>query len=383
VKIVCASSVLFGREAFETLGEVVVLPDGEIGPAALKGADALIVRSKTDITEALLGACDVSFVGTATAGTDHLDVDYLNHRMIGWCAAPGCNANSVAEYVLTALLCLAGRHDLELAGRKIGVIGVGQVGGRVAQQAQVLGLEPLRNDPPLQMATGDPNFLPLDYVLRNADFVTLHVPLTTGGPFPTRHMVNCRFFARARGGLTFINTARGEVVEAEALRDALEHGVLARLVLDVWEREPEIAPELLARTDLATPHIAGYSFEGRLNGTLAVYREACHFFEIEGSWMPDELLFPPAPEISLDARGLTDEAVLREITRRAYDIEADDRALRAGIGADATAAALHFEQLRRNYPPRREFTAVKLRIAHAEPALLEKVAALGFQVMPF
>ncbi len=382
VKIVCASSVLFAREAFETLGETVILPDDSITAADLKDADALIVRSKTPITPALIENTRLSFVGTATAGTDHMDTGYLNHLPLAWCAAPGCNANSVAEYAATALLCLANRHGLELAGLLAGVVGVGQVGTRVAQKLEGLGMAVLRNDPPLQAATHDPLFLPLEDVAREADVLTLHVPLTQKGPFPTQHLANSSFFAGLKPGCLFLNASRGEVVKTDSLLYALAHGVVSHAVLDVWEHEPDISPAMLEKASLGTPHIAGYSFEGRLNGTLAVYREACHFFEVEESWEPDASLFPPGKTLVADARGQSDEAVLWELVRQAFDIEADDRALRGGAGSER-ALGERFSRLRKNYPARREFPSVQARIQHASPGLLEKVAALGFQIAAY
>jgi erythronate-4-phosphate dehydrogenase len=383
VKIVCASSVLFAREAFETLGETVVLPDASITPADLKDADALIVRSKTLVNERLIENTRLSFIGTATAGTDHLDIDYLNHIPLAWAAAPGCNANSVSEYFTAAMLCLARRHGFELEGKKVGIIGVGQVGSRVLQKAEALGLMVLRNDPPLQAATGDPLFLPLEEVLGEADILTMHVPLEYGGRYPTNQMANCKFFAGFKPGCVFINASRGEVVDTEALLYAMEHGAVLHAVLDVWENEPVISRAMIKKANLATPHIAGYSFEGRLNGTWAVYQELCHFLEVEPKWRPDEHVFPKAPEVQVDALGLSDEAALWEIVRRAYDIEKDDAALRAGPTDNDASWGMHFNELRRNYPPRREFQSVRVQLRHAGTGLLEKAAALGFQIAAF
>ena len=380
MKIVCASSVLFGREAFSTLGEIVVLPDRAITKKDLQDADALIVRSKTTINEALLEGTPVGFVGMATAGTDHMDLNYLAHSPLAWSAAPGCNANSVAEYFTAALLFLAHRSGFVLENMVVGVVGVGQVGGRVVQKAEAMGMTVLRNDPPLQVATGDTGFVPIEEVLRHADILTFHVPLTQVGTYPTRGMVKCNFLASARPGCIFINAARGEVVDSEALMFALEQHIVSHAVLDVWENEPFISPALLQKVALGTPHIAGYSFEGRLNGTMQIYREACHYFEIEPGWSPDESVFPRAPEIRADTRGKSDEAVLWEIVRAAYDIEADDRALRTGAGYDETARAMHFDALRRDYPARREFPAVSVVLEHASAELRAKVGALGFRV---
>jgi erythronate-4-phosphate dehydrogenase len=383
VKIVCASSVLFGREAFQSLGDVVIVPDYELSNDILNDADALIVRSKTKITAKLLEGTRVGFVGTATAGYDHMDTDFLHYADIAWCAAPGCNANSVSEYIAAALLCLGQRHHFDLAGKVIGVIGVGQVGGRVAKKAEALGMKVLRNDPPLALSSDELGFVSLEDVLHEADIITLHVPLTRTGKFPTFHMADCHFFEHMKPGCLFVNAARGEAVESDGLLFALEKGFVGHAVLDVWEGEPLIPRKLLEKIDIGTSHIAGWSFEGRLNGTLQVYREACHFFEAEPKWAPEEKNLPPprVPEISVDANGKSDESVLWEIVRAAYDIEADDRALRASLIRDEPARATHFDTLRRMYPNRREFAAINVRLAHASPELKQTVFGLGFRVV--
>ncbi len=375
MKIVCAASVLLGREAFSTLGETIVLPDRAITSEHLRDADALVVRSKTDVNAELLDGTRVSFVGTATAGFDHFDTDYLDQAEIAWYAAAGCNANSVAEYVVAALLCLGRRHDLTLAGRTLGVIGVGQVGGRVVRKAEALGLRVFQNDPPRALAEGDSIFQPLETVLAEADILTLHVPLTDGGPFATRGMGNCRFFGRCQPGMLLLNSSRGEVIESDSLMFALEHETISRVVLDVWENEPNIRQDLLARADLATPHIAGYSFEGRLNGTLQVYRELCHFLEVEPTWEPAASALPPGSVITFDASGLEPEEVLWRAVRAAYDIEADDRVLRIGAVAEVGA---RFETLRKTYGVRREFSAATVRIAGLTSDVRQTLEALGF-----
>lgn len=376
----CAASVLAGREAFGSLGDVVVRPDDRIGPADVRDADALIVRSKTRVNRALLEGSSVAFVGTATAGFDHLDTAWLDAAGLAWCAAPGCNANSVSEYIVAALLTLARRGGFELAGRTLGVIGVGQVGGRVAAKAGALGLRVLRNDPPLQLATQEAIYLPLSEVLREADLVTLHVPLTDAGPFPTRHMAHCDFFARLRPGAYFLNASRGEVAETDALLLALGRGAVRAAALDVWENEPDIPAALLEKAALGTPHIAGYSYDGRLNGTVAVYREACRFFETAPAWNPAGTAGPPGAVLEADARGRSDEEILRDLVRRAYDIEADDAALRRGASGESLAD--RFRRLRHAYADRREFPLFTVRLAHGSPGLAQKIATLGFRFSP-
>jgi erythronate-4-phosphate dehydrogenase len=381
MRTVCAASVLFGREAFATLGEVVVLPDRKIGREDLRGADALVVRSKTKVDRTLLDGTGVRYVGTATAGFDHLDTAALESAGVHWFAAAGCNATSVAEWFVSALLALGERHGLDGEGRTLAVVGIGQVGRRVVARAAALGLRVLQNDPPRRAAEGDaaPELLDLDAILPQADVVTLHVPLADGGRWPTRRLAGARFFERLRPGAVFVNASRGEVVDEGALLGALRDGRVRHAVLDVWENEPEIDNGLLARADLGTPHIAGYSFDGKLRGTEMVYADLCRFAGRPPVWDAGALAPAPArPRIELDARGLGVPAALWEAVRQIYDIRDDDRALRGGPAGDAAALGERFERLRKEYPVRREFATAAVRVSGGDPSLPRRLAALGF-----
>jgi len=381
MKIVCAKNMPLVREAFGTLGEPVVLEGRAIGPADVRDAALLAIRSTTMVDRALLDGSAVRFVGTATIGTDHMDIPYLERQGIRWCSAAGCNANSVSEYVTAALLCLAERHGLSLAGLTLGVIGVGNVGSLVVRKGRALGLRVLQNDPPKQAQTGAAEFVPLDALLAQSDIVTCHVPLERDGEHPTFHMADARFFEKCKPGCIFLNAARGAVVDTDALLAALAAGKVAHAVIDTWEGEPEFRPDLLERVDLGTPHIAGHSFEGKVFGTVMVYREACTFLGRTPDWSHEPLMPEPVvPELVVDAADATDESVLRQLVRRVYDIEADDRRLREGAGGDAAARAAHFDGLRKNYPMRREFRFTRVRVAHCGAPLRAKIANLGFQV---
>ena len=274
MNIICASSLALGREIFSTLGEVTVMAERDIDAAAVRDADALIIRSKVRVNRELLEGSRVSFVGTATAGTDHLDLPWLEERGIAWTAAPGCNARSVAEYVVAALLRLAVRHHFALDGKCLALVGVGHVGRRLADLAPMLGLKVLLNDPPRHAAEGLATLRPLDEILPQADLVSLHVPLTLAGDYATRHLVDCRFLSALKPGCLFVNASRGEVVDEESLLLARDRGYISRAVLDVFEHEPRLRREVAAQADLVSPHIAGYSYEGRVNGTHLCYEEA-------------------------------------------------------------------------------------------------------------
>jgi erythronate-4-phosphate dehydrogenase len=381
MKIVCAETVLLGSEAFSNAGITTVMPDREISRDDLTDADALIVRSKTRIDMDLLEGTPVQFVGTATAGTDHIDRQALSAAGIYWCASPGCNANSVSEYIIAALLVLAHRHGFDLQGRSIGVVGCGQVGSRVAAKCESLGMRVLRNDPPLAAASADPDYYPLETVLGESDIVTLHVPLVRDGPWPTCRMTDYRFFEQLKPGAVFMNAARGSVCDYDALLEARQAGAVSRMVIDVWNPEPAFRPDVLQRADLATAHIAGHSFEGKLNGTVACYNELCNFFEIPRTW-DTALSLPqaPVPVLETDCTGLDDEALLREIVRAVYDIEADDVLIRKAAVPDEVDRARNFDALRKHYRTRREFGCTEILAAHAAPSLLAKAEGLGFRI---
>ena len=378
--IVADENMPMAEAAFSTIGEVRLRPGRAITRDALRGAEVLAVRSVTEVNADLLEGTPVRFVGTATIGVDHVDRDYLARREIGFSSAPGCNANSVAEYVAAALLTLADRRGEALAGKTLGVIGCGNVGSRVAAKAEALGMRVLRNDPPLARETGDAVYRPIDELFA-ADFVTVHVPLTREGEDATWHLVNADFLDRMGPEATLLNSSRGAVVDTSALRDALERGALRDAVLDVWEGEPNIDFGLLDRVALGTPHIAGYSYDGKLNGTQMVYEAACRCLGLDATI--DVRAIGPAPdkpELTLTAAGRPEQEVIREAVRELYDIEADDRRLRAAAALPAERRGPRFDELRKTYPVRREFPNTRLRLAGASPTLTRTLAALGFKL---
>jgi erythronate-4-phosphate dehydrogenase len=286
MKIVADPNIPFVREAFGALGEIVFVPGRQMDAAIVRDADLLLVRSVTPVNAALLDGSRVKFVATATIGTDHIDLDYLQSRSIGFSSAAGSNANSVAEYVVTAMLEVAHRRKFRLRDKTLGVIGVGNVGTRVSRYAEALGMRVLRNDPPRARTERLTDFVPIERVLSDADIITLHVPLTKEGAHATHHMVAKDTLAALEDRRPIlINTSRGAVVDNKALLKAIDGERLGGVVLDVWENEPNISPELLDVVEIGTPHIAGYSFDGKANGTQMIYEAACKFFGIEPSRM--------------------------------------------------------------------------------------------------
>ena len=376
----------FVNEAFGTLGDTVVIPGREIGAIDVRDADILAIRSTTRVDRALLDGSSVKFVGTATIGTDHIDTQYLGKTGITCYSAAGCNANSVSEYVAAALVSLATRHALRLDDLTLGVIGVGNVGKLVVPKAQCLGLRVLQNDPPRQRVEGNTNagqgFVDLATILDEADIITLHVPLTLSGPDPTHHMADTKFFERVKKGAVLINSSRGAVVDSPALLRALQAGVIQHAVVDTWEDEPEYPTELLDAVTLGTPHIAGYSFEGRVNGTVMVYEAACQHLSTPAVWNPSGLLpTPPCPECQANAGDLTDIQVLQHVICSSYDIEKDDTQLRAGSTTNSARRGSQFDTLRQTYPVRREFFATKVVLKNGSPELARTIESLGFSVV--
>jgi erythronate-4-phosphate dehydrogenase len=370
----------FATEAFSTLGKVRSLPGRKIQRSDVVGADILAVRSVTRVDESLLAGSGVRFVGTATIGTDHVDTAWLEQAGIGFSAAPGCNAVSVAEYLVAALFVLAERLNLRLENKSLGIIGVGNVGSRVLSRAKILGMRVVPNDPPLADKTGDTLYCPLEEAL-DSDIITLHVPLTRQGLYPTHHLVNHDLLERVKPGAVLINTSRGPVVKSRALKTALDSGRLSAAVLDVWENEPEIDLELMHKTAVGTPHIAGYSFDGKVNGTTMIYRAACRYFDLEPTWKSEGLLpLPSRPVIRPVIKDQDREILLSGVVSSAYDILADDRRLRLITQQEPGGRGAYFDRLRKEYPIRREFAAFNAEAEKLTPELSAPLTKLGFHV---
>jgi len=365
MKIVADPNIPYVREAFAAVGDITLVPGRQLTATHVHAADLLLVRSVTPVNAALLAGSRVRFVATATIGFDHVDVAYLAAHAIGFATAAGSNANSVAEYIVAALLELAHQQNFRLHGKTLGVVGVGNVGTKVVRYARALGLRILANDPPRQRAENIPDFVSLDQICAEADIITLHVPLTKTGPDATVHLLDPGRLVRRP---ILINSARGAVLDNAALLTAK----LTGLVLDVWEGEPHIQPGLLARVDLGTPHIAGHSFDGKVNGAQMIYAAACRHLGIPATWRP-VLPAPPVPRLTVTVgTGEDDDDVVRRVIRQVYDITGDDVRLRAGFQ--------QFEKLRTEYPVRREFCNTELELHSAPAPLREKLSALGFQV---
>jgi len=379
--IVIDRDIPFAETMFSGRADVVAIPCDAITPDSVKNADALIVRSPTKVDEKLLACSRVGFVGTATSGIDHVDREYLDRRGIAFAHAPGCNAESVAEYVVAALVELSARFGFGLAGMSIGVVGVGNVGSRVARKAAALGMRVLLNDPPLEREKGGKEFIGLRDALR-ADIVTFHVPLERAGPDPTFHMLNAGRIDAMRTGSIVLNTARGGVVDAASLLGALDAGRLRAAVIDVWEGEPAIDPRAVGKATISTAHIAGYSADGKVRGASMMYEALCEWKQWQRTWVapPDSLTAPSRAEIMIDDSDDDDRKVLRRLVTTCCPIMRDDADLRKITGLPEGERSRHFIGLRNNYPPRREFSAYTVTVGPDRVPLVRTLQGLGFSV---
>ncbi len=414
IKIVADNKIPFLKGVLEKYARVVYFPGREITRQHLAGADALIIRTRTRCNERLLEGTPVKYIATATIGHDHIDANYCRSRGISWSNAPGCNSGSVMQYAASALAYIREKNGRGFGDLTIGIVGVGHVGRKVEKLARTLGMKVLLSDPPRAREEGDDGFEPLDGLLRASDIVTMHVPLNREGADRTLHLVNGWFFGRMKRGSWFINTSRGEVVNTLSLIGALESGKLAGTVIDVWENEPYIDRDLLALADIATPHIAGYSLDGKANGTAQSVRAVSEFFGLGvGDWYP-EVPAPADPVVSIvdgatgngramgagaskgpgvaiggkgnpatggasvtlgttGSEGITwTDNLIGKLFMHTYDILADTARLKE--------APDDFERFRDEYPPRREFGAYKVELPGQEGEIVRVVRELGFRL---
>jgi len=378
MRILADENIPYVREAFSSLGDVETVAGRGMDPGLVRDADLLLVRSITKVNAALLAESSVRFVGTATIGEDHIDKEYLSKRGIAFASAPGCNANSVGQYITAALLELAAQFALDLGRMTLGIVGVGNVGSNVVAKATVLGMTCVLNDPPLQRKTGDPKYRSIEKALA-CDVLTLHVPLTKAGPDATHHLAGDGFVRKMKPGAILVNTSRGPVAEGAALKRALADGHLRACVLDVWEGEPDVDMGLLEQVFIGTPHIAGYSLDGKVNGTRMIYEAACRFLEMTPTWDPAPLLpAPDCPRVDVDA---TAPDSLRTAVRSVYDIMWDDAAMRRLLTLSPEERPKEFDRLRKEYPRRREFFNTQASVTPANPGLEGQLEGLGFRVV--
>lgn len=371
MKILVDENMPYARELFSRTGNVVAVPGRPVPQAELNDADGLMVRSVTKVNAELLSGKPVKFVGTATAGTDHIDEAFLQEQGITFSAAPGCNAIAVVEYVFSALLLLAERDGFLLQDRTVGIVGVGNVGRRLQARLAALGIRTLLCDPPRADRGDEGDFLPLSTLVNEADILTFHTPLFKQGEYKTLHLADEALLMVLKPGTILINACRGPVVDNAALLKVLEKRRDLSVVLDVWEPEPELSLPLLEKVDIATAHIAGYTLEGKARGTTQVYEAWTTFLGKPEHIALDTLL--PTPEFaSVTLHGKLDQSTLKRLVHLVYDVRRDDALLRK-----VAAVAGEFDRLRKHYQERREWSSLHVICDSEQTATL--LAELGFK----
>jgi len=373
MKIIIDNKIPYIKNALEQFAEVIYLPGAKTTKEIAKNADAIITRTRTICNKDLLEKSDVKFIATATIGFDHIDTEYCKQAGIEWTNAPGCNAESVNQYIASALFSWSMRKRIDLKDKTIGIVGVGQVGSRVAKTCEILGMKVLLNDPPRERKEGAPNFVSLAIIQDEAYIITFHVPLNLACEDATFHLVNENFLQNLKKQPLIINSCRGEVFDSDAVYNAREANDISGLIIDCWENEPELDMDLLNFVDFGTPHIAGYSKDGKANGTKMSVQAISRFFNLGiDDWKPINVELPENPVIEIDGDQRREYSILAEAVLTTYDIENDDDNLREAPHA--------FEQLRGDYPVRREFDSYTIQAKNIKTKTLKKLELLGFKI---
>lgn len=370
MKIIADDKIPFLDGVFEPYGINVVYKKGsEICREDLLDADALIVRTRTKCNAELLHDTAVKVVATATIGTDHVNIAELEQMGIAFFSAPGCNAMSVQQYVICALLHIGEKHKISLSGKTLGIIGVGHVGSAVADAAAKMGMKVLLNDPPRAAKEGSSAFIELDKLLAEADFVTLHVPLDE----TTKYLAGEDFFKRMKSSAFFINSSRGKVCNNKILKDVLQQHRIAGAVLDVWENEPDIDIELQKLLELGTMHIAGYSADGKANGTSMSVKNIANTLKIKELQNFKINSLSSGGLITFESGDFTPQEILTMAAKNAYDISRDSDALLKN--------PQDFEKLRGDYYCRREFNGWTADCANLPSASIELLKKMNFRII--
>lgn len=367
MKIVADNKIPYLKGLLEPYADVVYRPGKEICKDDLIDADALLIRTRTVCDRTLLEGTNVRFIGTATIGFDHIDTDYCTAKNIKWVNAPGCNSRAVAQYVTSCILGFSRKYNFNPSEKTIGIVGVGQCGQKVERCARLLGMDVLLNDPPRARNEGEKNFIHMDRILTDCDIITLHTALEKEGPDKTWHMADDHFFSKLKKPIFLINTARGGVVDTDALKRAIKAGKVIDCAIDCWEHEPDIDLELLEKALIATPHIAGYSSDGKANATRTIVEQLNLFLDLK---MPSKITLElPVPDEPVLKIHKNSPHKIASALLYAYDPIKDTELLKKSPS--------EFEEIRGKYVFRREYKAFRiLNLAENEAELLR---AFGFQ----
>ncbi len=375
MKIVCDNKIPFLKGALEPFADVVYLPGAETTAEVVKDADAIVTRTRTKCRAELLEGSSVKMIVTATIGFDHIDTAWCEANGIEWTNCPGCNSGSVQQYIASVLVNLAKEYGFDCKEQTVGVVGVGNVGKKVARIAELLGFKVLLNDPPRARKEGPDGFVTLDEIISRCDIVTVHVPLQREGEDATFHLFGKERLAQLGKEQILINSSRGEVVDCMALKETLKKKSIKTAVLDVWENEPGIDKELLGLLFAGTPHIAGYSLDGKANGTTMSVQAIGRKFDLPcKTWQAQNVPLPAqSTELCIDCAGMDIQEILGRAVLHTYDVRSDCKRLRDSVET--------FEKQRADYPVRREFPLFTLFLKSAPHEAVEKLKAMGFKVI--
>jgi erythronate-4-phosphate dehydrogenase len=369
MKIIIDDKIPFIQGFMEPFAEVIYKKGSTICRKDIIDADALIIRTRTICDKNLLEGTKIKFIASATIGSDHIDSAWCKANGIKWTNAPGCNSGSVMQYIASALMFLTNKYTLELSRLTLGVIGIGNIGSKVVKMGELSGMKVLQNDPPREMKEGKRSFCDLRQVLAQSDIISMHVPLTFTGDHLTYHMAGEDFFSQMKKNSFFINTSRGQICNENALKKAIKNSSLAGCVLDVWETEPNPDPVLLKSIDITTPHIAGYSLDGKYNATVTSLNNLCDYFKINIKLPSSEVLpIPVDSVINISKFHSNAQKALIDVILRTYPISNDSDHLRKNPAK--------FEEMRGNYWPRREYGAYTIVGEHR---IKDKLLQMGFK----
>jgi erythronate-4-phosphate dehydrogenase len=373
MKIIIDDKIPFIKGILEPYAEVMYLAGSGISKKDVKKCDALIVRTRTECNKELLEGTNVKFIATATIGYDHIDTRWCEANGIEWTNAAGCNSSSVQQYIASVLVNLSKKCNFKFENKTIGVVGVGNVGKKIVRLAETLGMRVILNDPPLARQRGPCGYVSLDGLIHEADIITLHVPLSFEGEDKTFHLIDEEKIKKFNPDTFLINSSRGEVIDNPALKNTIKHGVLKSAVLDVWENEPDIDLALVKMLDIATPHIAGYSVDGKANGTAMSVRALSKFFNLGiDHWVPENIPSADFTLIIIDASDKSLQEVVSEAIEKTYEVKNDDERFKK--------APQEFEKQRGNYPVRREFHTYTVELKNGTSEMVERIRELGFKL---
>ena len=370
--IIIDSNIPFIKGVFDDVANVRYLDGCNIRNKDVRNADALIIRTRTRCDEELLRNSSVKYIATATIGFDHIDTGYCQKHNIAWTNACGCNAKSVQQYVASALCFLQQKSKIDLNTATVGIVGVGNVGKLTAEFCEIIGVKTLLNDPLRQRIENDNKFVSLKEIAEKCDIITFHTPLNKEGIDKTFHLIDDNFLRSLQKTPVIINTARGEICDTEALKKAKIEQRISGIVLDCWEKEPNIDADLLAMCDIATPHIAGYSADGKANATTACVQYISNCFNLGiNNWQVKNIPAPKQSVITLDNTSANFIDVIAEAVLKTYQIEKESSALKNNIH--------NFEFFRNHYPLRREFDSYTVLLKEKDEKIAEILKRVGFK----